>query len=65
MEPACGGVPAPKALLWAVAELVLGAQPAAYTYASGLVSASIFHRQGAQEHKRWMQLEPSWVWWSP
>lgn len=55
-EPAVGGVPAPKALQWAVAEMILGAQPAAFMYGNTVTAASIFYRQGTEEQKRWAQI---------
>ncbi len=56
VDPAMGGVAAPKAVQWAIGELILGAQPAAFMYASGNTSASIFYRQGTEEQKKWAQM---------
>ncbi|MGU3586403.1 acyl-CoA dehydrogenase [Rhodococcus sp. C26F] len=53
VSPELGGTPAPKAVQWAVGELLLGAQPAAFMYASGPTSADIFYRQGTDEQKKW------------
>jgi len=62
LDPDLGGIPAPKAVQWAVAELILGAQPAAFMYGSGPTSASIFYRQGTAEQKKWARLiaEQGW-----
>ncbi|WP_100521032.1 acyl-CoA dehydrogenase [Mycobacteroides abscessus] len=64
LDPDIGGVPAPKAVQWAVAELILGSQPAAFMYASGPTSASIFYRQGTAEQKKWAQLIAQQGWGS-
>jgi alkylation response protein AidB-like acyl-CoA dehydrogenase len=56
VDPGLGGVAAPKAVQWAIGELMLGAQPAAFVYASGNTSASIFYRQGTEEQKKWARL---------
>ena len=43
---ALGGQPAPASLLWAMAELVLGANPAVWMYACGPAFAAVIHRNG-------------------
>ena len=43
---ALGGQPAPASLLWAMAELVLGANPAVWMYACGPSFAAVIHRNG-------------------
>ncbi len=47
-----GGQPAPPSVVWSVAELVLGANPAVWMYAAGPHFASVVHRNGNQRDKR-------------
>src|SRR4051812_18982093 len=47
-----GGTGAPPSLRWAVAELLLGANPAAFLYMGGAGFASILHRLGNADQKR-------------
>ncbi len=47
-----GGQPAPPSLVWSVAELVLGANPAVWMYAAGPHFASVMHRNGNERDKR-------------
>jgi alkylation response protein AidB-like acyl-CoA dehydrogenase len=51
-----GGNDAPPSLRWAVAELVLGANPAAFMYMSGPGFAGILDSLGNEEQKQWAQL---------
>jgi len=46
-----GGFGAPPSLRWAAAELMLGANPAAYMYLSGPGFAAILHRLGTPEQQ--------------
>ena len=57
-----GGMPAPRALMWAVNEHVLGANPAVWMYAGGAGFAQILHHLGTEEQKRWavMAAERGW-----
>ncbi|MGW0035182.1 acyl-CoA dehydrogenase [Gordonia sp. NPDC003376] len=64
VDPRLGGTPAPQAVRWAIAELVLGAQPAAFMYASGPTSADIFYRQATDEQKKWAQIMAERRWGS-
>jgi alkylation response protein AidB-like acyl-CoA dehydrogenase len=48
-----GGVPAPKALLWALNEHILGANPAVWMYAGGAGFAQIFAHNATEEQKKW------------
>ncbi|MFC9472427.1 acyl-CoA dehydrogenase [Nocardia sp. NPDC056952] len=50
---AIGGVPAPSMLAWAISELILGAQPAAYMYLTGPTMADILTGIGTQQQQRW------------
>ncbi len=47
-----GGVPVPKALLWALHEHVLGANPAVWMYGGGAGFAQILHHLGTDEQKK-------------
>ena len=48
-----GGVPAPAMVSWAIDELPLGAQPAAFMYLAGPVLANILFHIGNDQQKRW------------
>ena len=48
-----GGVPVPKALLWALHEHVLGANPAIWMYGGGAGFAQIMYHLGTDEQKKW------------
>jgi len=48
-----GGVPVPKALLWALHEHVLGANPAVWMYGGGAGFAQIMYHLGTDEQKKW------------
>jgi alkylation response protein AidB-like acyl-CoA dehydrogenase len=53
IEEELGGTPMPRAIVWALAEHVLGANPAAWIYAGGAGFASIFYKLGTPEQKKW------------
>ena len=59
-----GGVPAPKALVWALHEHVLGANPAVWMYAGGAGFAQIVHHLGTEEQKKWAVLAAERGWGS-
>ncbi|WP_241384918.1 acyl-CoA dehydrogenase [Rhodococcus sp. CH91] len=48
-----GGTDAPRSLLWAVNEMMLGAQPAAFMYAAGPAFAGVLYDNGTDEQKKW------------
>lgn len=48
-----GGVPVPRALVWAIAEMLLGAQPAAFMYQAGPSFADVLFNNGTDEQKQW------------
>lgn len=48
-----GGVPVPKALLWALHEHVFGANPAIWMYGGGAGFAQIMYHLGTDEQKTW------------
>ncbi|MGV9747603.1 acyl-CoA dehydrogenase [Rhodococcus zopfii] len=50
---AVGGTEAPRSLLWATNELMLGAQPAAFMYAAGPAFAGVLYENGTEEQKQW------------
>ncbi len=51
-----GGPGAPATLRWAAHEMVLGANPAVFMYASGAGFAAILHRNGTPEQQRFAEL---------
>ncbi|MFM9035291.1 MAG: acyl-CoA dehydrogenase [Mycobacterium sp.] len=57
-----GGVPAPKALMWALHEHVFGANPAVWMYGGGAGFAQIFHHLGTEEQKKWAVLATERGW---
>ena len=59
-----GGMPAPKALMWAVNEHVLGANPAVWMYAGGAGFAQILWHLGTDEQKKWAELAAERGWGS-
>ncbi len=50
-----GGSGAPPSIRWSVAEMLLGANPAAYMYMSGPGFASIVDALGNEQQKQWAQ----------
>ncbi|MGI8627179.1 MAG: acyl-CoA dehydrogenase [Geodermatophilaceae bacterium] len=50
-----GGFGAPRALTWAINELVLGAHPALFMYMSGAAFAAVIDPIGTAEQKRFVQ----------
>ncbi|MGX7826475.1 acyl-CoA dehydrogenase [Actinokineospora sp. 24-640] len=46
-----GGVPVPRMLWWAVAELLLGAHPALWMYSMGMGFAGVLHEEGTAEQR--------------
>lgn len=59
---AVGGTPAPSVVKWAVWELVLGAQPAAFVYTSGPQIAEILHALGNADQRRWAEIAAAREW---
>ena len=59
-----GGVPVPKALLWALHEHVLGANPAVWMYGGGAGFAQIMYHLGTEEQKKWAVLAAERGWGS-
>ncbi|MFC7812985.1 acyl-CoA dehydrogenase [Streptomyces olivaceus] len=57
-----GGTTAPRSLIWAYAELILGANPAVWMYSSGPAFAGILFEEGneAQKHIASIAVEKQW-----
>ncbi len=57
-----GGTPAPRSLNWAMAELILGSNPAVWMYASGHTMARVLWDLGTPEQKRFAEqaIEHEW-----
>jgi alkylation response protein AidB-like acyl-CoA dehydrogenase len=58
-----GGIAAPRSLHWGVAELILGANPAVWMYASGASMANALWRMGTPEQQRFaaQAIERRWT----
>ncbi|MFC9789690.1 acyl-CoA dehydrogenase [Rhodococcus sp. NPDC127528] len=56
LQEEIGGVPAPRALVWSIAEMLLGAQPAAFMYAAGPSFAGVLFENGTDEQKKWAEV---------
>ncbi|MEZ0092642.1 acyl-CoA dehydrogenase [Streptacidiphilus sp. EB129] len=57
-----GGTPTPSTLIWAYAEMVLGANPAVWMYSSGPAFAGVIAEEGTEEQLKIAQLmtEKGW-----
>jgi hypothetical protein len=64
LDEGLGGVPVPKALLWALHEHVLGANPAVWMYGGGAGFAQILYNLGTEEQKKWATLAAERGWGS-
>ncbi|CAM3279486.1 acyl-CoA dehydrogenase [Stackebrandtia soli] len=62
MSPALGGTAAPRTLWWALADLVLGSNPALWMYAAGPSFAGTLEKEGTEEQRKWAELfvEKQW-----
>jgi alkylation response protein AidB-like acyl-CoA dehydrogenase len=56
LPPELGGTLAPRSLGWAVAEFILGSNPAVWMYTAGPTFADILWRIGTPEQKRFAEL---------
>ena len=56
VPPELGGTMVPRSLNWAVAEFILGANPAAWMYTNGPTFATILWKIGTSEQKRFAEL---------
>jgi len=52
MPEGIGGTTAPRSLIWAYSELLLGANPAVFMYASGPAFASVLYDEGNEVQKK-------------
>jgi hypothetical protein len=64
IDEALGGMPMPKALVWALHEHVLGANPAVWMYGGGAGFANILFHLGTEEQKKWAVLAAERGWGS-
>jgi alkylation response protein AidB-like acyl-CoA dehydrogenase len=51
-----GGYGIPATVQWAASELILGSNPAAFMYMAGPNFASVVHRNGTEQQKRWAEM---------
>ncbi|GIH65924.1 acyl-CoA dehydrogenase [Microbispora siamensis] len=56
LQPELGGTPAPRSLVWAMAEMVLGANPAVWMFACGPAFSHLLFELGTPEQKRFAEL---------
>ena len=56
LPPELGGTLAPRALWWALAENVLGANAPVWMYSSGPLFAKVVQAEGTEAQKRWAKL---------
>ena len=64
LDEELGGMPMPKAMLWALHEHLLGANPAGWMYAGGAGFAQIFYNLATEEQKKWAVLAAERGWGS-
>jgi alkylation response protein AidB-like acyl-CoA dehydrogenase len=62
LDEAVGGVPAPSMVAWAINELPLGAQPAAFMYLAGPILADILFHIGNEQQRHWAALQNDRNW---
>ncbi|GGN81030.1 acyl-CoA dehydrogenase [Actinoplanes lobatus] len=57
-----GGTPAPRSLVWAVAEQILGSNAPIWMYSSGPSFANVIWHEGTEEQREWAKLfvEKQW-----
>ncbi|MCZ4077077.1 acyl-CoA dehydrogenase [Rhodococcus sp. H36-A4] len=56
LDEEVGGIPAPRTLGWALNELLLGANPAAFMYSAGPGFANVLYNNGTEEQKEWAKV---------
>ena len=59
-----GGMPMPKALTWALQEILIGANPGIWFYVGGAVFANILYHLGTEEQKKWAKIAAERGWGS-
>jgi alkylation response protein AidB-like acyl-CoA dehydrogenase len=64
LPPELGGTQAPRSLNWAMAELILGSNPAIWMYSSGHTMARVLWELGTPEQKRFAELAIERQWGS-
>ncbi|GLX02844.1 acyl-CoA dehydrogenase [Microtetraspora sp. NBRC 16547] len=64
LQPELGGTPAPRSLVWSVAELILGANPAVWMFGSGPAFARLLFELGTEDQKRFAELAVERDWGS-
>jgi alkylation response protein AidB-like acyl-CoA dehydrogenase len=62
LPPELGGTNAPRSLNWAMAELILGSNPAVWMYASGHTMARVLWDLGTPEQKKFAELAVDREW---
>jgi hypothetical protein len=62
LPPELGGTEAPRSLNWAMAELILGANPAVWMYASGHTMARVLWDLGTPEQKHFAEIAVEREW---
>ena len=62
LPPELGGTEAPRSLNWAMAELILGSNPAIWMYASGHTMARVLWDLGTPEQKKFAELAVDREW---
>lgn len=55
LPPELGGIGAPRSLVWAAAEMILGSNPAVHIYSAGPGFAGILWEEGTEEQKQFAQ----------
>ena len=56
LPPEMGGVRTPPSLRWAIAEMVLGANPGIHFYSLGPAFATVLFALGTEEQRKWAQV---------
>jgi alkylation response protein AidB-like acyl-CoA dehydrogenase len=64
LDEVLGGTPMPKAVVWALNEHFLGANPAAWMYAAGAAFSQIVYHNGTDEQKKWATIAAERGWGS-
>ncbi|MUM19051.1 acyl-CoA dehydrogenase [Mycobacterium sp. CBMA271] len=57
-----GGSPVPRSLMWAIQEMILGANPAVWMYSGGAGFAQIFYNVATDEQKEWAKFAAERGW---
>ena len=56
LPPELGGTCAPASLRWAIAEMILGANPGVHLYSSGSSMSHAFYRLATEEQREWAKV---------